>query len=152
MAYTGPRGPGTPAHIIAVDPYGFCTIPETVFEAGVCEESPLEWIRFANKIDQGCVYIKYEPGLYFATPYRIEGELDPDSTGNYKAESGHYGRPTYFGPERKFFIWWDGRDSWLINEQIGHLDGPYWKRTDPAILGNYDPFADAAGIATVILL
>lgn len=152
MSNNGPTGPGTPAHIIAVEPYGFCPVPDTVTEAGICAEEPLKWIRFANKIDQGRIYIKYEPGLNFAMPYRIEGDLDPDPTGNYKAESGHHDRPTYFGPERKFFIWWDGDDAWIINEQIGHLDSPYWKRTDPSIIGAYDPFADAVGIATVILL
>lgn len=151
MAYTGPKGPGTPAYIIAVDPYGFCPIPDTKFEPGVCEEEPLEWKRFAHKDGHTCIYVKFEPGLYFATPYRVEGDLDPDATGKYRAESGYGDKPTYVGPGRKFFIWWDGIDSWLINEQVGHLNGPYWKRTDPAIDGVYNPFAGAVGVATVIL-
>lgn len=77
------------------------------------------------------------------------GELTPPATGNYESNELFNNSPTYVGPLRFCFIWWDGVDSWIINEQVGHTDGPYWKRTGLSIPGEYAPQNEAEGIAIV---
>ncbi|MBA7690671.1 hypothetical protein ES703_99202 [subsurface metagenome] len=130
--------------------YGFCPIPTGKYEPGVSDDPPLEWMRFAQPYDHTCIYVKYEPRLNLTVPYHVTNGLDPDASGNYMAESGYNDKPTYVSPDREFFIWWEGVDSWIINGQVGHLNGPYWKRTDPTIAGAYDPVDGAVGIATVV--
>ena len=106
-------------------------------------------IVLAHWKDHTNIIIQYNPELNFRIPFHVANGLNPDASGNYIAESGFNDRPTSVGPERKFFIWWDGVDSWIINEQVGHTDNPYWKRTDPIIIGEYDPQDGAVGVATV---
>lgn len=104
-------------------------------------------LLLAAWIDHTNVLILYDPAP--PTPHHATGTLTPDATGNYPAEGEWNDQPSYVGPDREFFIWWDGIDSWLINDYIGRTDGIGWKRTDPAIDGEYAPYGGAVGTATV---
>lgn len=104
----------------------------------------------AHIIDHTNILIKYNPLLNFSIPYHVTGTLNPDAAGNYACESGYEDEFTYVNPEREFFLWWDGIDSWIISNSVGWKEGPYWSRTDPAIAGDYAPYAGAVGTATVV--
>jgi hypothetical protein len=105
----------------------------------------------AHYNDKTNILLEYNPDLNLIIPYHVTGTLSPDAAGNYMAESGYKEKFTYVSPERAFFLWWDGIDSWIISDSIGWKEGPYWLRTDPAIIGVYAPQGGATGIATVVV-
>lgn len=112
----------------------------------------LRCMVLAHYNDKTNIIVQYDPLFIDQFPYIVTGTLVPAAAGSYSCESGYNDRPTYVGPLRAFFIWWDGIDSWIINEQVGLIESLYWKRTDPAIIGDYAPYDGAAGTATVAAL
>jgi len=115
-----------------------------------CHENPASrCVVLAHYSGGTNVIVQYDPDLNFVIAYHVTGALTPDAADNYTEDGETNEEPAYSNTLREFVIWWDGIDSWIINEQWAGPDNPYWKRTDPTITGDYDPFAGAAGIATV---
>jgi hypothetical protein len=108
-------------------------------------EDGTKYYTFANYHDASNICIKFYP----ETSYNITGTLTPDAAGSYSSESQHEGAPSYANSLRTFFVWWDGVDSWIVSDEIGNIENPYWKRTDPAIVGDYTPQNAAVGTATI---
>jgi hypothetical protein len=131
------------------DDYAMTPQTGVVFEPDYHEGAELATLMLANKNDKTNVLIQYDPLLMIAVPYIITGTLTPAAAGNYTCESGYKDRPTYVGPLRAFFIWWDGINSWYISTCVGDASGPCWKRTALCLIGDYNPYAGATGIATI---
>ncbi|MBA7618975.1 hypothetical protein ES703_26307 [subsurface metagenome] len=136
---------------ICMHDYNLCKHDESFYERWI-QQDGTHVIRAANLEVPSNIYVHFWPELFYKIPYNVAGVLTPDATGNYEADSVYNDELTFVDSERDFFIWWDGIDSWIINEQVGHTDLPYWKRTDPSITGDYAPQAEAIGIATVTIV
>jgi len=81
--------------------------------------------------------------------YEVTGELSPDVTGTYNPIGTYNSKPSYEIVATGWFIWWDGIDSWKISTLRGTEGTNFWTRTDPAIVGQYDPTLPATGNAVV---
>lgn len=103
----------------------------------------------AHIIDHTNIIVQYNPDLNFIVAYQVTGTLTPNAAYDYTSDGERNDKPAYSSPLREFIIWWDGIDSWIINEQWAGSDNPHWKRTNPSIIGDYNPYAGASGIATV---
>lgn len=104
----------------------------------------------AHIIDHTNIIVQYNTGLNISIPYHVTGTLTPDAADNYTGDGEQNEEPAYSSPLREFIIYWDGIDSWIIAEQWSGPDNPHWKRTNPAMAGDYAPCAGATGTATVV--
>lgn len=103
--------------------------------------------HYANKTN---IIVQYNPDLNFVTAYHVTGTLTPDAADNYTCDGQINEEPAYSSPLREFIIYWDGIDSWILCEQWAGPENPGWKRTDPAIAGDYAPYGGATGTAAVV--
>lgn len=140
--------------------YGMNSIAGTKYELYGIDDCQKKVIAFRNPKASMNVKIKHNPACWLN--YDVAGELDPDAAGNYTSESESPfdplnklpesdKRPTYVSSDRKFFLWWDGVNTWFLSDLVGCLDNPYWSRVDPVIRGAYNPQNGAVGVATVSL-
>jgi hypothetical protein len=114
-------------------------------------EAELRSMVLAGYTDKTNILVQYNPLFDLPYPYYVTGVLDPDAVAYYACFNGYAGRPTYADYYQLYFIWWDGINSWIINQQIGNASGPGWKRTSLDIAGEYSPYGGATGTATVTL-
>ena len=103
----------------------------------------------AHWYDHTNVIVQYDPDLNIVAQYHVSGTLAPGSAADYYLGGEFNDLPSYASSGRTFVIWWDGIDSWIINEQWSGPENPHWKRTDPSIVGDYAPQCGATGTATV---
>lgn len=122
-----------------------------MFEPDHTPEKELRCMVIAHIIDATNILVKYNPELNFAVTFHVDTSVTPDIHGNYSPDTGWNDRPTYYNAEKEFYIWWDDIDSWIINEQPGHTDGPYFKRTGATIPGTFSPFGGAVGSPIVLV-
>lgn len=84
--------------------------------------------------------------------YHVTGILSPDATGNYFKAGIHHEKPYYRRADGIYFIWWNKYNTnWYITPVVGMVEDPGWERNDDNIVGTYQPFFGATGIATVRL-
>ena len=133
---------------IAID-YAFDPNPGIVYERAFHVGAELEVLMFAHLKDKTNILVRYNPLFCCDFPYVVTGTLDPDASGNYGCESGFNLRPTYVGPLRDFFLWWNGTDSWYISGCVGDTTGAHWKLVALCLVGDYNPVGGATGIATI---
>jgi hypothetical protein len=110
---------------------------------------PTRTMILAHWYDHTNILIQYNTELNFLFSYVVTGTLTPDAASMFRAESYYEDKPSYVSKDREWFIWWDNIDSWIISDSVGWKEGPYWSRTDPAIIGTYSPQGGATGTATV---
>lgn len=70
-------------------------------------------------------------------------------TCNYLHAGTFNNRPYYRRADGVYYLWWDGGLSWIISAFLGPLGPPCFRRYDISIIGEYEPFYGASGIATV---
>jgi hypothetical protein len=121
-----------------------------MYEPDHVPEADVRTIVLAHIIDKTNILIKYNPDLILIVPYHAAGTLTPNAAGNYNAESGYNDELTWSNDLRTFFLWWDDVDSWIISYAYDGLDKEYWKKSTPGILGDYEPYGGASGVATIL--
>lgn len=79
----------------------------------------------------------------------MTGTLSPDATGEYEYDGMYAGEGSYKLTTGNRWLWWDaGITDWVNTDEVGNKDRPFWAR-DATIVGDYDPFGGATGVATV---
>lgn len=140
--------------------YSMCDIPGTKYETYPVPDSQKRVIAFRNPKASMNIKIKHQ-ALVFLN-YDVAGELDPDAAGNYTGESESpfdplntlpesVKRPSYVGPLREFFLWWNGIDTWFLSDNVGDISNPYWSKVGVPKIGDYNPQNGAVGVATVAI-
>lgn len=140
--------------------YGMCWTPGTKHEVYPIEDTKRSVIAFRNPKVPMNVKIKNNTALWLN--YDVDGVLTPDATGNYTSESESPfdplnklpesdKKPSFVGPDREFFLWWDGVDTWFLSDSVGCLDNPYWSRVGALTKGVYNPHNGAIGQAGVTM-
>jgi len=80
---------------------------------------------------------------------QVTGTLTPDATCNYFWYGYYDGELEYKRADGAYWLLWDGvSSSWIISPSEDDFTN-CWKRTNPNILGTYNPVGTHLGIATV---
>lgn len=78
--------------------------------------------------------------------------MTPDATCNYSLSVNRINdQDAFVRTDQAYYLAWDGIDTWIISVVPGVSGSLSWERTDPNILGAYQPVGTATGVATVQL-
>lgn len=83
---------------------------------------------------------------------RITGTLVPDATGIY-TERGTYNGEFYYGRmDDAYYVWSTGFDQWVLSTLPGNPSVHSWIKNSANVIGTYDPWLVATGIATSYIM
>lgn len=96
------------------------------------------WLTFRFAMDQTVIPANYE----------CTGTLNPDFTGDYEYTGVFNGKDLFRKGVTNQYCWWNpGTSSWIINNEVGIIDMPYFERVNADPIGEYQPEGGSTGVA-----